>query len=421
MPDTLQIATFERITGKPQKTPDAGEARNGLRHVAALAMTKLSDGLIDPKLVLSWLLTTLGAPALYAGALVPIREAGALLPQLFLADRLERMALRKRMWVAGSVIQGLAALMIALAGMTLTGAAAGLAICAALAVLALARAASSVAYKEVLGKTVAQSRRGAVTGMAGSLASALIFVFAVLMILGALQGRAAIIAAVALAGGLWLSAALTFWRIEEAPSQSSAPQGLRFWSVLGESAPLRRYIMVRGLLVSTALAPPYLVVLAQQAGAAGLSRLGVMVLASAAAAFLSSYVWGRLADRSARWVLMLSGVAGGAALVAALGLDLVGLAGEALLMPLALFALMIAYHGVRQGRSVYLVDMAPEGKRGRYGAVANTAIGTILLGAGAIGGGVSLIGTQAVVAVFAVMAFAGGALALTLDEVGRAE
>ena len=119
------------------KDAQEAEAANGLRHAASLSMTKVADGLIDPKLVLSWLLTSLGAPAVYAGALVPLREAGALLPQIFLAGYVRGMARRKWAWVVGSAGQGACAGLIVVAALVLEGAAAGLAICAALAVLAL--------------------------------------------------------------------------------------------------------------------------------------------------------------------------------------------------------------------------------------------------------------------------------------------
>lgn len=65
-------AAFETLAGEPE-TPV--EARNGIRHMASLTMTKLADGLINPKLVLSYLLNILGAPAVLVSALVPIREA----------------------------------------------------------------------------------------------------------------------------------------------------------------------------------------------------------------------------------------------------------------------------------------------------------------------------------------------------------
>ena len=47
-------AVFATLTGA-EDTLSPQESRNGLRHVAALSMTKLSDGLLNPKLVLAWL------------------------------------------------------------------------------------------------------------------------------------------------------------------------------------------------------------------------------------------------------------------------------------------------------------------------------------------------------------------------------
>ena len=90
-----------------------------------MALTKTADSLIDPKLVLSWLLSAVGAPGAMIGALVPVREAGALLPQVALARRAEASAQRKYFWSAGAAIQGVAALAIAGAALTLDGAIAG--------------------------------------------------------------------------------------------------------------------------------------------------------------------------------------------------------------------------------------------------------------------------------------------------------
>lgn len=410
--------TFAAITGAKEAAQDIDqvEARNGLGHVASLSMTKVADGLIDPKLVLAWLLTALGAPAVYAGALVPIREAGALLPQMPLAGWVQGLGRRKWAWVIGSAGQGIAAGLIVLAALLLEGAAAGIAICVALAGLALCRAACSVSYKDILGKTVAKTRRGAVTGLAGSVASVAVLVFAGLLLSGLAQNRWAIILAIALAAALWIAAALLFSRIEETPSadQPSASAG---FGVLRDNADLRRFVLVRGLLVSTALAPPYLVILAGQSEDSGLGRLGALVLASALASLISSYVWGRLADRSSRKVLMLAGVSGAASMMAAVGLWFAGLATAFWAMPVVLFVLMIAYHGIRQGRSTYLVDLAPADQRAAFAAVSNTVIGGLLLLAGVIGGGAAMIGPQATLVVFAAMAVAAAAVAKGLPEV----
>lgn len=408
--------TFEALAGE---SGHAHEARNGLRHMAALSLSKMSDGLIDPKLVLSWLLTGLGAPAVFIGALVPIREAGALLPQLGLATVLGRMAQRRWMWVVGSAVQGCAAMAIAVAVALLQGWQAGLAVCTLLAVLAVARAACSVSYKDILGKTVGNTRRGSVTGLAGSVSAAGVFVFALLLLSGLLQDRLAVIWAVALAGLLWLAAAAVLARLFE-PDSDVQPVGERpgYLSILRRNAQLRRFIAVRGLLVVTALAPPYFVVIAGQAGAGGLAQLGGLVLASSAAAFVSSYVWGRLADRSSRLVLVLSGLVAAAAMLGAVGLDRAGLAGG-WAIPAVLFVQMIAYHGIRQGRSTYLVDMAPQDGRAAYAALANTVIGVLLLIVGALGGAVSFVGAPAVLALFATLSVLGGGLALGLQEVEK--
>ena len=188
---------FTRIAGAPDTQQEAG---NGLRHIAALSMTKLADGLVDPKLVLAWLLNALGARAAFVSALVPIREAGALLPQVFFAGVLSRMRHRRWMWAAGSFVEGAAAAGIALAALTLTGAGAGGAFVAGLTAFAIALAAS-VSYKDVLGKTIGHSRRGAVTGFADRSSRRV-------LIAAGLIGAAALLGAVAVRG-LGLAPGLT--------------------------------------------------------------------------------------------------------------------------------------------------------------------------------------------------------------------
>ena len=76
-------------------------------HVTALSLTKTGDALADVKLMLPWLLNSLGAPLWVIGWLVPLREALALLPQLVFAHWIERFAVRKWLWSLGSVIQGI--------------------------------------------------------------------------------------------------------------------------------------------------------------------------------------------------------------------------------------------------------------------------------------------------------------------------
>ena len=422
----IEEELFEELVDDPQQAggldPDARRAEPGnfLRHVASLAGSKLADGLIDPKLVLTWLMMHLGAGAALTGLLVPVREAGSLLPQLFTAGAIGAFPRRKWVWAAGSVAQGLAAFGIGLVALTLQGVVAGALIVGLLAVLALARSACSASYKDVLGKTVGKSRRGTATGLASSIASGGVILFAVVLLWGELPREVLVIAAILLAGAFWVLGGAIFATLREQaqPRQGvmTGGQALSQLSLLRSDAQLGRFVAARAALVGTALAPPYLLLIG--AGQDGNERqLGLLVLASALASLLSSYVWGRLSDRSARQVLIGAGLAGGVALAVGLGLAWLGLAGSIWAIPAVLFGLMIAYHGVRQGRSTYLVDMAPEDQRASYTAVSNLVVGLVLLAAGALSAGLAALGPLWVIAVFALASFAGAGIAYGLDEV----
>jgi hypothetical protein len=99
---------------------------------------------------------------------------------------------------------------------------------------------------------------------------------------------------------------------------------------------------------------------------------------------------------------------------------LLHVAGKAGGIPVALFVLMLGWNGVKQARTIYLVDISDADLRARNTALANTAIGMILLLAGLLGGALSVLGPVAALAGFAVMALAGGLLALTLRPVDGA-
>ena len=401
------------------------QPRNFLIHVVSLAATKIGDGLVDPKLVLSWLLGVLGAPAYLIGLLVPLRESGALVPQLFLASTIRTMARRKWVWAAGSLVQGLCVAGMAASAVWLQGVEAGWAIVTLLGIFAIARSACSVSYKDVLGKTVSKNTRGTVTGTASSLAAALVLGFGILLSTGLIDKSTTTIAgALLVASSCWIAAALLFIGMPEhagATAGGGNPLSVAFkqLGLLKRDPQLVRFIATRGLLVATALAPPFLVTLAGRGGDAELGQLGAFVIASALASVGSTYIWGRLSDVSSRKVLSMAAAAGALALTVAAALG--WLAPERLqnylVGPALLFVLMIAYQGVRLGRSTHIVDMADEQTRASYTAISNTIVGVLLM----LGSGFGLLavwaGEAAVLCVFALMCFVAVFSALTLEEV----
>tara|TARA_R110002126_G_scaffold4815_14_gene24959 strand:- start:3557 stop:4882 length:1326 start_codon:yes stop_codon:yes gene_type:complete len=401
------------------------QPKNFLIHVLSLGATKTGDGLVDPKLVLSWLLGALGAPTAAIGMLVPVREAGALLPQLFTAASIRRLPQRKWVWAAGSLVQGLSLAAMAATVLLFDGATAGWMIVALLAVFAVARSACSVAYKDVLGKTVSKATRGTATGTAGTVGAVTVFLFGAALSTGLLDKSVTVLCgALALGGVLWIVAALLFTTLDEAPGATEGGGNpLRVareqFGLLRRDAQLVRFIVTRGLLIATALAPPYLLAIAGRDGEKSLGALGPFVLASAFAAILSTYVWGRLSDRSSRRVLGLSGMIAAAILAAAAGVA--GAGGSWLqngfVLPVLLFGLMIAYQGVRIGRSTHLVDMADENRRAAYTALSNTIIGVVLVAGGVFGIVADIAGIPAVLGIFALMSAGAVVTAYGLDEV----
>ena len=406
-------ALAERLTGAAPAS--SREGRDMLRHLASLSLTKAADGLAGVKLLLSWLMVQLGAASWLVGLLVPLREAGSLLPQLFTASGLHGIRRRKWVWAAAALVQGGCLWLVALSGAMLDGNLAGVAILAAVGLMALARSAASVTHKVVLGATVEKGRRGSVVGMAGSIAAAVTLAFGLALLTGWPDRITLVLVALHLAAGMFVAAALIFARLEEPEDDGPGqpPPLTALLAPLAEDPQLRRFIAARGLLTATALAPPWMVVLAAEAGEGALDMVGAMLIASALAGLVSAAFWGRLSDRASHLVLAGAGLLGALAMLGAIGMAVTGLHW---LMPLAVFVLFLAHEGVRISRKTHLLDMAPEDRRGDYAALANTLIGLALLGTGVFGAIASALGEEVTLAVFAVMALAGAATAMALKH-----
>src|SRR5690625_4248018 len=139
---------------------------NGLRIVSANALQSSGDQMVNASTVLPWLFAALGVPPALTGLLVPIREAGSMLPQAFLTPLILRVRYRKWVFVAGAFIQAIAvAAMVSTAALA-EGLTAGVLIVAALAVFALGRCLCSISSKDVQGRTVPKGQRGQINGLA---------------------------------------------------------------------------------------------------------------------------------------------------------------------------------------------------------------------------------------------------------------
>ena len=374
---------------------------NFFKIILANLLSKIGDLLINPKTVLAWLIGAVGAPAALAGALVPIRESGSLIPQLLIGAWVRRPPVRKGFWALGAVLQGLCVFGMALAVWHWQGLAAGLAIVGLLVIFSLGRGFCSVAMKDVQGKCIPKSRRGRLTGLASTL-SGLATLAVGVFLFGSDQEPGLLFYTVLLAaaGLAWWLAAAVFARVDEFEGETAGGghafrEALASLSLLVDDRPFRNFVIARALLMTSALGSPFLVVLAQERGQ-GAALLGGFLIASSLASTLSATVWGYMADASSRQVMMRGG---GLAALVCLGVAAVALWAPqsdrlAWFYPVAFFVLSVAHSGVRIGRKTYLVDMAGGTKRTDYTAVSNTVIGVLLLVVGGISTGVSVTGAQ---------------------------
>jgi hypothetical protein len=400
---------------------------NFLLQIITQFFTKLGDAIANPKTILAWLMGSLGAPALFTAFLVPIRESGSMVPQLFIASYVRQQAVRKWIFVVGCLLQAGSVFSMAGVALYLTGVPAGLALLGALTVFSLSRGLCSVASKDVLGKTVPKTRRGRISGWSEFVAGLVtIGVGAWLLVSNGQQGSnlGTYLTLLSIAGGLWILASVSYALIREFPGATEGggnaiASAIRRLDLLRSDRAFRLFVIARALLLCSALSAPFFILLARENTDGALLVLGLFVVADGLASLVSAPFWGRFADQSSRRVMIWAG-SGAAATGIALVLitsTIDALADSQWLYPVFFFLLMIAHSGVRLGRKTYVVDLAGGNKRTDYIAVSNTVIGFLLLITGLIGFLTEIVSLSAVILVLAAMGLAGAYMSARLPEI----
>jgi len=432
----LYSALVRRDVESENELPDCVRrdvSRNGLRLVAANTLQSSGDQTVSASTVLPWLFPVLGVPAALIGLLVPIRETGSMLPQAFLTPLVVRVTYRKWVFVAGAAVQAAAVAVIALVAAFGSGTAAGVGILAALAVFSLGRCRCSIASKDVQGRTVPSGERGQIIGLATSAAGlvAVTLGLAVRVAGGGDLDRSELVLLLALGAVLWSLAAAVYTGVTEPGGDGGHESDDRSTSwfadaarLFREDATFRRFITVRGLLLVSSLSPPFIVSMSVGAGSGALAGLGGFIVASGLASLIGGRLFGRMADRSSR--LLMVGAASGASVVALLLVAVAALpdfdGGSALGVAVfvgAFFLLTLLHAGVRVGRKTYVVDVAEGDLRTTYVAVGNTTMGLVLLVVGGISSGLATIGVSWALVFLAILGLAGAGSALTMPEVSR--
>ncbi|MEQ8666655.1 MAG: MFS transporter [Rhodospirillales bacterium] len=387
------------------------QPKSFLSQVVALTLSKTGDAVADTKIVLPWLLGAVGAPAFLVGFLVPIRESLALLPQVLVGVFIRRFPVRKAFWSVSSMVQGTCVILMGIAAFSgLRGATAGWTIVGLLVVFSLARGIASIAAKDTLGKTVSKGRRGRVNGYAATASGLAAVAVGVYLALSPSDRPDWLLYTVIVAAGVsWLLAAGVFARIEEHPGATEGGRGVgdllrNQVMLMARDKELQKFLLARAMLISTALAGPVYVGLAQREIGQAIDALGLLMIAAGLANAVSSSVWGIFSDRSSRMTMasggLLAGALGGAVVA---GLEVLPGATESIAFYAGVFFILgIAHAGVRIGRKTHVVDLAGAENKAEYVALSNTLIGILLLVMGALTGVLLTIGLE-----FTVIALSG--------------
>lgn len=362
-------------------------------NVANGTLTKLAEKIISPNITLPWIMSFLGASSIAIGALVPIKDAGSLLPQLAVSGAIRKKAIRKYYWVFSALVQAICWLVAGLVLWFLKEDWISWVILGLLAIFSMASGVASVSFKDVIAKTIPKETRGQTLSYRNTFGSVLGLVAGVVLVffIQSDADRQIYAGLFLIASLLWFVAAALFYKIAE---QKGATEGGRTplqetrkgFSLVKHDGDFRNFLVTRGLLMAVPLVQPFFVLVAKNQTDQNWSLLGWLIIVNGLAQVISSPFWGKLADQSATRLMRIA---------ACISIIAIGYALLFLVFPdwnLGFYAFMpvffvngVAYAGARLSRKTYLVDFAPKENRATYVSVANTVIGILTLVAAGLG------------------------------------
>ncbi|WP_222842871.1 MFS transporter [Bowdeniella nasicola] len=406
------------------------EARGNIRHnsmtfVLANGLQNIGDQAAKASTVLPWVISATGAPTWMTGLLVPIRESGSMLPQAALQPWVRFRKTRREIWIAGGIGQAFGLALVAFAAATLSGVLAGFAVLGGLALQAVSRSLNSIASKDIQGRTMPKGLRGRVSGLSTTISGLVaITVGLAVRVFGGEDLSRTVLAL--LVGGAALSfviGAMVFRGLREGEAEAVPMTEANSWisdswELFTHDAPFRRFVIVRSLLLVSALAPPFVVALSAERSGATMSSVATFIVASGLAALIGGRVSGVVSDRSSKLTMIVgAGIASAIIAVFIASTFIEPLISQWWWGPVIFFLLTVVHTGVRVARKTYVVDMAEGDQRTQYVAVSNTAMGVTLLIAGAISSGLTLLGPLAALIFLGALGIAGVLVGRTLEEV----
>lgn len=371
----------------------------------------LADAFITPALVLPLFVSRLSDSHVLVGLPLAIFNAAWLLPQLFIASRVQHLA-RKMPWYSrAGAVRGLSILSLAGLLWAFAGTAPGtllLLFFTFYILYTLGAGVAAIPWIEVVGKTIPPRRRGSFFGLRNFYGGGLAFLASGLVSYIVSQGAVAggplafphnfaLLFGVA---GVLVSGGVISWALVREPAEMPRAERMAFWAQIRRGPALlradrgyRAFALARLLLAFSAVADPFYIVFAKEQLGVPVGLVGLYLAAVTVAAVLSNLVWGPVANRAPNHVAMRVSAA------AVLVVPLLALGGAAtlraagLLAPAAdgsaqpghyLFAGVFILWGFATGagpiiNSNVILNLAPPDERPFYIGFLNTLLGLATL------------------------------------------
>jgi hypothetical protein len=386
------------------------------------SFSKLAEQVAGPNIVIPWLLQMTGAPFWAMGLALPIKQAFSLLPQLIAAGYIRTLSLRKYVWTGAALLQTLCLLFMIPAGIYLAPLAAALTILGLLALFSTASGTASIAFQDVLGKTIDKGKRGTLLSARALVGGILTIIAGIVIGKPETTESYIIYGLVALGALLWFCSAMAFAAIREQPGATEGGRNAIQEAGAGvhhfkEYKGFREYLYVRAMLLFAEVAVPYYVLFAHERIPSTAGSVGLFITSIGVSHLISSPFWGKLADRTSKTVMMYSGMITFLAAVTALSATLApNDTFSFALVALAFLMVGLAESGVRLGRKTYLVDATPQAERATFTAFSNSVIGVLALATGVLGFVAQQLGTHAAIIVIGLTGVTGAVMAHSMPE-----
>jgi hypothetical protein len=362
-----------------------------IKILVGLVCSKLFDLLLSVKTTLPALLSAMGAPLWSLSLIAPIREGGALLPQAWLSIKLALVKSRHIVWVLGVSVQIIISVIIYMYVPLSDWTYKTYLILFLLLIASLARSVISLTSKDIQAKNIEKGKRGSISGIASSISGACLLAIAILSMLTSFDSPIekaftyCLIACMCLCIGLlFMGSVYTEIDIEKNTVKGKQATLVQVLRAMPRKA--KQFIIVRSLLVNSAIAAPFFISLG---GQNILTSLPLYLIAQASASMLSSYLWGRFADKNSVVTMQVSAIMCATFILSFSSLvifkdDLPSTLNFSYISSLLFFGLCVGHAGIRQGRKVFMLDAFEEQQRTEFVGLVNTIIGIVLLAFGGI-------------------------------------